>query len=171
MSSEIHAQLWSSRRATDRAGVNRASTIRQDDALRPLDVIIGDLSSGGCRVLGEPLPLGEHVTIGLPGVGARPAQVVWTRDGSNGLAFHHPLTGEDIDIAREADTLVAGYFGPTIGGEALAAAHGASLATSMFPDADADILSGRRRIGIIVGATIGFWGVALIVASVLSRII
>ena len=81
MSNETCARRPSERRDADRAGLGRASTLRQDDTLNPFDVTIDDLSCGGCRLSGgASLAVGEEVSIGLPGVGASFIDGAITRD-------------------------------------------------------------------------------------------
>lgn len=156
MSSVIHAQLLTNRRAVDRAEAGRVSTIRQEDRI-PVDMIIDDLSCGGCRVSGElGLEEDDRVTIGLPGVGIRTAQVVWSKDGSTGLVFDIPLTGEDIIVARKVDTLIDGRF---------------TMADPM-PDAidEGEALSPSRRLGIIIGAAVFAWCVTIIAIMMAIRL-
>lgn len=157
MSSAIHAKLLTNRRTVNRTVAERASTVRQDDGI-PVDMIIDDLSYGGCRMSGDiGLYAGDRITIGLPGIGVRSAQVVWAKDGSTGLTFDVPLSREDIMVTRQVDTLIDGRF---------------TITDSRAETADEDeILSPRRRLGIIVAAAVCTWCVAIIAIKALIRLI
>ncbi|MEC3912825.1 PilZ domain-containing protein [Sphingobium sp. CR2-8] len=150
MSSVLHAKLLTERRANDRAGMARPSTMRGNEQI-PIDIIIEDLSCGGCRVSGDlGLAVDDRVTIGLPGIGACAAQVVWSGGGGTGLEFDRGLTGHDIDIARETDTLVDGHFGLVI-----------RDTPEPLHDGEREILSVRRRVGVIAASAICAWGIAI----------
>lgn len=165
MSTAIYAKLLTNRRALDRAEAGRASTIRQQDQI-PVDVVIDDLSCGGCRVSGDlGLAVDDRVTIGLPGIGACPAKVIWTKDGSTGLEFHRALTGHDVDIACETNTLIDGHFGLVHAGPPPPLDRDDGV-----DDAD-ERLSPRRRLGIIIAAAICAWCITLLAVWLVIRLI
>ncbi|WP_420145754.1 PilZ domain-containing protein [Sphingobium sp.] len=163
MSSAIQAKLLTNRRASDRRDVQRMSTMRTE-AQVPADIIINDLSVGGCRISGDlDLALDDRVTIGLPGLGARPAHVVWAKDGSTGLLFDQVLTGHDVTVTREANTLITGRFNVT----------GAMLAdpSETAEPQDESRLSPASRLGIIVTAALLAWALAIAMIWLGSRIV
>jgi len=57
------------------------------------EVIVQDLSVGGCLVETRSLPMKveDRVLIQLPELSYRPVSVVWMEEGQSGLAFEEPL--------------------------------------------------------------------------------
>jgi hypothetical protein len=159
MSSAIHAKLLTNRRACDRAGVGRASTILHDQEI-PINIVIEDLSSGGCRVSGDlGLAMDDTVTVGLPGIGACPAQVVWSDNGSTGLVFRRALTGHDVDVVRANNMSTDGRFGPI------------AIAPEPADEDRRHMLSPRRRLAIIIAAAICAWGIAIMLFWLAEKLI
>ena len=94
------------RRRSARREVHRESTLR-DPALRPLDVLVHDLSADGLRFVGEvDLLVSTLVWIGVPGVGRVESRIV-RRDGSEyGCRFLHPLGAAALAAAFGGDEVV-----------------------------------------------------------------
>lgn len=173
MSNETCARRPSERRDADRAGLGRASTLRQDDTLNPFDVTIDDLSCGGCRLSGgASLAVGDEVSIGLPGIGGSIAHVIWVQGDSSGVSFTQPLTDDAINTVRRAQTLVDGRFHAAV--RTIPPAQPVRSPLSMVtaaPGSGPSLHSGRRRLAIIAGATIGFWSAALGAAWAIKHIV
>ena len=100
--------------SADRSETRRAVRRRADahSTLRgpstgPLDTFVHDVSATGAKIeCSAELILGDFVTIGLAGVGAVRAIVVWKRDRQYGLDFVTSLTPEDVERAFSAGTVV-----------------------------------------------------------------
>lgn len=162
---ENRAQLLISRRNAERTKIDRASTLRQDHTLQPLDVNIKDLSCGGCKISGEvSIVVGDEVGIGLPGIGSCIANVIWVTNGTAGVAFLQPLTDDDVDSVRHAQTLVEGHFRCIM--RTIPSAHATKPLSIFTPPQDScsNIYFGLSGAPVIVGATIVFWFSALLTA-------
>ena len=56
-----------------------------------------DLSRGGATIAcKERFPEGAYLTLELPGMGAKPADVCWRKGAQHGLMFHQPLSIEQL---------------------------------------------------------------------------
>lgn len=56
-----------------------------------------DLSRGGAMIeCGERFPEGAFLTLELPGIGAKAADVAWRKGAQHGLMFHQPLSIEQL---------------------------------------------------------------------------
>ena len=56
-----------------------------------------DLSRGGAMIeCDERFPEGSFLTLELPGMGAKPADVAWRKGAQHGLMFHQPLCIEQL---------------------------------------------------------------------------
>ena len=66
-------------------------SLRDQEKLR-IAVRIVDLSTDGCRLeFGGELPEGARIAIAFPGLEAWEARVVWSKRGSAGCKFVHPM--------------------------------------------------------------------------------
>lgn len=71
------------------------------------DVTVVDISVTGVRIAtSTDLAVGEEVSIGLTGVGARRAYVAWRRDRDYGCAFEVPLKPAEADRAFSSVSVV-----------------------------------------------------------------
>jgi hypothetical protein len=145
----IQAVLYSnsSERGADRLPVSRASTLRTEQD-KPVDVLIEDVSAGGFRLRGPiGFESGQSVRIGLPGIGIRTAQVVWTGQGAAGCMLDQGLSADDLrTVLTFEGAVVEGAF------PSFAAAE---------EDAYRSPYSPRRRLAMIVGAAAGSWVLVL----------
>lgn len=110
MTGSYRTQLHRFYRAARRQELGRPSTLRADDGA-PVDVLLEDVSTSGCRISGVPeLAQGEAILIGLAGVGARLARVIWTEENRAGCHFDAPLSAEEFARTQQAGTVVSGAF-------------------------------------------------------------
>lgn len=142
-----HAALYRIERTEDRVPVARPSTLRGPNG-DPGDVLIEDLSTTGCRLAtATDHAIGDEVMIGLAGVGIRQAQVVWAEEGHIGCAFDEPLSLNDIQKTRFAETVAEGRFG--------------NLPTAAEEDAEdgaqGSDFSPRMRLAIIGSLAVASW--------------
>jgi hypothetical protein len=143
----IHARLLKNRRTDGRTGIDSMAMILQDRA-QAANAILNDLTCGGCRVSADlALAAGERITIDLPAIGPRPAQVIILAEGSTGLIFDSLLTLDQVDM--------------------LSAAH----RPAGPQEQDDQTLSPRRRLGIIIAAAIFAWCLAIILGWTVMRLI
>ena len=93
------AKLYDDDRLAERYPVMLDGTLRNSEA-EPHDVIIDDLSASGFRT-GIPMGLvvGDVITLGIFGVGLRPARVLRDSDGYYGCQFFKPLSDEELAAA------------------------------------------------------------------------
>lgn len=144
----IHALLWNTKRSSVRHKVERWSTLRDEDGA-PQDVTIDDLSLTGFRMSGvKDLAKGDPIRVGLAGVGAREATVIWVDDGIAGCNFSAPITPHQFEKTVFANTVVEADFGPYA-----PPAH--EIAESRGPG---HAISVRRMLAIIVAAAFMAWG-------------
>lgn len=130
-------------RSANRHDVQRASTLRSGDGT-PVDVLLEDVSTSGCRISGAPdLRPGEAILIGLAGVGARPAHIVWAGEGEAGCAFDQPLGAEELDKVQRAQTVITGDF----------------PAAPVIAEGREPRLRFRARLGVIALAIVLTWSV------------
>ena len=93
-------------RGAERRSAMAPSTLRARD-LGATDVTVVDLSLSGVRIATEAeLAVGEEVSIGLTGIGARRAYVAWRRDGQYGCAFERPLEAAEAGDAFSSVSVV-----------------------------------------------------------------
>lgn len=93
-------------RRADRRRADAPSTLR-GPATGPVDTLVVDVSQTGARIESTAeLMLGDFVSVGLAGVGAVRAIVVWKRDTQYGLDFVVPLNSEDAARAFASGTVV-----------------------------------------------------------------
>lgn len=98
----IAAQLYQDDRSTERFRVELDATLR-DPSHAPVDVVIEDLSATGFRVVTDAtLELGDEIGLGLAGIGARRARVVWCGHDSYGCEFLSILSRDDMKAALAA---------------------------------------------------------------------
>ncbi|RYF18271.1 MAG: PilZ domain-containing protein [Oxalobacteraceae bacterium] len=85
-------------RAAPRHTVDVDGTLR-DDANRPYEIVVADLSITGFRIPGsEDLEIPSRIGLGLTGLGGRSAQVVRRDDqGWYGCVFDVPLTESELN--------------------------------------------------------------------------
>ena len=93
-------------RAAERRPAMAPSTLRARDR-QAADVTVVDLSQTGIRIAAEAgLEVGEEISIGLAGVGARRAYVAWAREGQYGCAFEKPLAPTEVAHAFTSASVV-----------------------------------------------------------------
>lgn len=127
-----------------RISLDRTATLR-DGSQKPLDVVVHNISSTGCLVSTDAeLPDDMLVTIGIAGLGTRPARVARQSETLYGLAFLELANESDLLPARDAQTLVDGVFS-------------APLPTNEIEDGPDDRYSPRTRFLILVGSSFGLW--------------
>jgi len=86
-------------RRAERRETLAASTLRTE-GMRPIDVTVLDFSTTGFRIeSAEELSVSSEISIGLPGVGTRPAFIAWRQGDRYGCAFHAPIAQADADRA------------------------------------------------------------------------
>lgn len=108
----IHTLMWNTKRSSMRRKVERWSTLRASDRM-PHDVVIDDLSVTGFRMSGaENLAANDPIRVGLAGIGAREAVVVWTQGEVAGCRFIDAITPAQMDLTIGANTVVDGPFNP-----------------------------------------------------------
>lgn len=146
-------------RDSDRFALQRPSTARLEDGA-PRDVAMEDVSQTGCRISGAPdLAAGDMIRIGLAGIGAQAAEVIWADDGMTGCRFDQPLSLADLEKTRSAQTLVEGMF-PTFTPAPLPSV--ASPAEELQIEVEqprAPRLRFRARMVVLFAAALGAWGI------------
>lgn len=86
------------RRGGLRIFLRRLSTLRA--AVGPADVLIENVSTGGCMLVSDRAIPDDDLTIGLRSIGTREVTVKW-RDGDRiGCAFVEPLTSQELARVR-----------------------------------------------------------------------
>lgn len=92
----LAAKIHRAARGHERQFVDMAGTLR-DSASAAIDVVIEDLSRSGFRIQpGHDLTIGESISLGLPGMGVRSAEVVRHSDYGYGCEFLNPLGAEEL---------------------------------------------------------------------------
>ena len=102
------ATLYDPRRSDERQTADVGATIRVDGS--PVDALIVNLSASGCLfVCSKPLEVGDTMSIGIAGVGRRPARIVRALGSRFGAEFEEPLTLVDLRTAVSAtdDSVIA----------------------------------------------------------------
>jgi hypothetical protein len=128
----------------ERIPLDRTATLR-DVSQKPLDVTVHNISSTGCLVSTETeLPDNMLVTIGIAGLGTRPARIARQETSLYGLAFLKPASESELSAAHHAETLVDGGFTAPL------------PATEPAPVED-DRLSPRARFLFLVGSSVLLW--------------
>lgn len=146
-------------RDSDRIALQRPSTARLENGA-PRDVAIEDVSRTGCRITGAPdLATGDMIRIGLAGIGAQAAEVIWADDSQVGCRFDQPLSFADLDRTRTAQTVVEGRF-PTFTPAPLPSLpRSAEELQIEDEEALAPRLRFRTRVVVLFAAALGAWGV------------
>lgn len=145
MQAAIVGTLYRGDRQADRFGVNRRSTLRAGPG-HAVDAIIQDLSACGCRIHGQfSLRPGETIQVGLAGVGARTATVVWSDGDVAGCEFAQWLSYEEIKQTSTAQTLIDVDF------------RGTENAISTSDVAVQPRLKFRARLGLILAGGLFGW--------------
>lgn len=151
-------------RSFKRHAMNRVSTLRGDDGT-PIDVMLEDVSASGCRISGSPaLVPHEAVMIGLAGLGARPARIVWSQDGRAGCRFDIALSAAEFERTQEGGTVITGAFPLTV-----APTRPAALALTQEAGAEPRLQS-RTRLAIICLAALTSWGMMAVALMIGWRI-
>ena len=149
------------RRIADRVPVESPATARNQAA--PIDVLVRDLSSGGCLITTETqLAEGARIRLGIAGVQVRDAQVVRLTADGYGCRFISPLSETEVELAGKVETVARGHFGDAV---------------AMAPPAES-VAEVERGAGVAsrVGAGLGLllmgtiWSVAFVVAAPLLLI-
>lgn len=147
------AQLYGSGRTAERHVIETDATLRHDDQV-PVDVLVANLSTTGCLfVCAEPLLLDREITLGIAGLGRRPARIVRAEEQRYGCEFLIPLTEADVITASTTPSGTIVHF------------PNWPVSTETAEDwPHVDKLAGPIRLAILIGATAAFWllGVALI---------
>lgn len=157
----IHALMWNTKRSSIRHKVERWSTLRIGNGT-PQDVTIDDLSLTGFRMSGvDEMTRGDLIMVGLAGVGAREANVVWVGEGIAGCSFSSPITPHQFEKTISANTVVEADFGdysPNSHG----IGEGAGPARTM---------SVRRALAIIIAAAVAAWGAFIAIGYVIALLV
>jgi hypothetical protein len=128
-----------------------------------MDVLVEDVSATGCRLSGvRDLGLHEAVLIGLAGLGARPARVVWAQDGQAGCHFDVPLSAAELERAQEAGVVVRSLFPLTMS---------PGKPTDMNLAGEPGAPTPRARLIVICLAAMASWLILGAVALVLWRLL
>lgn len=144
----IHALMWNTKRSSIRHKVERWSTLRTSDGA-PQDVTIDDLSLTGFRMSGgDKMAQGDLIMVGLAGIGAREATVVWVGDGIAGCDFSVPITPLQFEKTITANTVVQADFGP----------YSPSAHEIGKSEGSGRTMSDRRALTIIIVAALVAWG-------------
>ncbi|MFZ2996066.1 PilZ domain-containing protein [Sphingobium sp.] len=141
----IRALLYSSsNRGAERVTLDRASTLRGEDDT-PFDVQIEDISISGFRLrLPFAAMVDQEITIGVPGLGVRTANIVRTEGHIAGCIFVRPLDPSELAKALRFDpSVVTAPFGDRSGEE--------------FVEAGGTGLSRRRKLAFLIVVTAGAW--------------
>ena len=140
------ATLHDHERAAERQVLDADATLRVDG--RPLDALIANISASGCLfVCAQPLAVGDTLTIGIAGIGRRPARIVRALDTRYGAEFEVPLTASDLSAALSAQREIVVPF--PIG---IVSPEGENDAPP-----SASPLAVPSRIAIIAGLTVASW--------------
>ncbi|WP_336973965.1 hypothetical protein [Sphingobium aromaticiconvertens] len=114
----------------------------------PQDVAIDDLSLTGFRMSGvDEMTKGDLIMVGLAGVGAREASVVWVGDGVAGCSFSSPITPLQFEKTISANTVVEADFGP----------YSSSADEMGKSEGSGRAMSGRRALVTIIAAAVLAW--------------
>ena len=69
-----------------------------------IPVMITDISNDGCQVESdERIPIGDIVTLELPGEMSTEASVRWAVSGRAGLQFRHPVRSDNLEPENQLD--------------------------------------------------------------------
>lgn len=96
------------------------------------------------------LPIGEWISVDLPGAGSRPAQVVWESEHLFGCRFYEPVTPATVSAAL--------LRAPFDHADQDAQPASASVAC---PPVREDKMSLRSQLWTIVGLATALWAVAI----------
>jgi hypothetical protein len=135
----------------DRFSVDRAGTVRDTTQL-PYDMVLEDLSDTGCMLTTEvDLPIGSSVSIAVPGLGMRPAEIVRVDNQRYGCAFLAPLDpGSILAVGRGQQTVAKVSFSRMPSHEDVdELVNSAEASAPKYP--------ARQRVVIIVGSSLALW--------------
>lgn len=91
LAAHVRFGLVPERRKRDRQSTALGTSLR-GTGMVSIPVKVVDLSSDGCRLeFRGDVPEGVAVTIALPGLDAWEARVIWSKRGTAGCRFTHPL--------------------------------------------------------------------------------
>jgi len=157
----IHALMWNGGRQHERTTLQRRTTLRDEEGWAR-DVILEDLSLSGFKMESdERLIPGQLILIGLEGVGARSAKVMWSRDDQAGCRFTRPITQSEMDTTLTASVVIETNF-----------AFSRAPVGQKAPDApEQEGLSARRRLAIILVAGTVFWGIAIAIGLAIRALV
>ncbi len=143
----------------DRIEISRTGTLR-DRGGAPVDVAIDNLSGSGCLFVADcELMINDLVTLGIPGVGLRPAIISRVDRPNYACAFLVPLSEAAVVAAPLAETVVTSRFAPLP-----ASTSDRPLAVEIFPESK---LSPLARVAIISGLSIISWSAIIAAVSIL----
>jgi hypothetical protein len=144
------APLHDHERAAERQVLDADATLRVGG--RPVDALIANISTSGCLfVCADPLAVGDTLTIGIAGIGRRPARVVRALDTRYGAEFEVPLSPEDMEAAASAQREIVVPFPMTI----------VSPAADDDEVASAPALAVSTRMAIVAGLAVATWAVLI----------
>lgn len=136
------------RRQDTRHPLDAAATLRVARTV-PRDVLIHDLSAGGCQfVSAKPIALGSSISVGIAGVGMREATIVRSHAGLHGCAFEQPLNATELNRAGRIDTVHSGHFVIPAGSELLEPSLGK--------------YSGATRLGVLLASAAAAWALLIL---------
>lgn len=142
---------------SDRVPIDRPGTLR-DQARRPIDVVVENLSATGCLfLLDQALELGALVSIGIPGIGVRHARISRVEQPQYACAFLAPVGPSEIAAARSAETIVARAFPGTAPSAAQAAAIAPPPPAAVEREPTEYKLPVGTRVALIVTVSMACW--------------
>lgn len=158
----IAAQLYQDARGTERFRVELDATLR-DPSHAPVDVVIEDLSATGFRVVtNTTLELGDEIGLGLAGIGARRARVVWCGPNSYGCEFLSILSRDDMKAALSAPSSSPINLAPL-------SPWDPAMVPAQNESAERGGLSTRARVVVIAACAVAAWVVAVAVGTVVVQ--
>lgn len=154
----VTAALYEDVRLAERHSVSLDGTMRDTDRT-PHDVVIEDLSLTGFRVpTGANLNLTDLISLGLPGVGKRPARVIWKAGERCGCTFLDPLTDAELRAA---------LAGPVLQPVSIGAQMARPLTVSRIDEPVVPELSRFTRVVVITGLVAASWAATIGAAVVI----
>lgn len=137
-------------RSTERFAGARDATLRDAGAV-PRDAIVGDVSRTGFRITGAAdLIVGDCISIGVPGLGQRAAQVVRMDEGGAGCVFDVVLTPSEIDHVLASQPLTPLAFPIE------------RLPADEAPPASAGVMRGPLRLALLAAGVVVPWTVIVL---------
>ena len=139
-------------RASERLPLDRAGVLRT--AEQSIPIRIADLTREGCRIETEAeFAPGASVVVGIAGVGPTPGRMIWRGERGYGCAFDRSLPPGAVTAAFSPSNIAHFPGRPDM------------------PEAPrATKLSGRARLGVLVGGIAASWGMVAVCAVCLLHL-